>query len=728
MKIKKSIEFGERTLTVDINKVATQANGSAWVQYGDTVVLATATRSKEEKDVDFLPLLVNYAENTFAAGKIPGGFFKREGKPSDRETLICRLIDRPLRPLFPENYHYDTQIVVSVFSYDEENNPDVLGITSASIALYLSDIPFNEPIAGVRVGLKNDEFILNPPCDQLEESDLDLIVAGTEDAIMMVECEANDISEEKMLDALDFAHKHIKELVNFQKQLYNELKPEKIKIEDKYPITEELLEEVREKVEDKLLASFYVEGKKNQEEAVDDIKEDLISDFDEEEDEEKIILYKKAFSEIKKSLIRKEILEKGKRPDGRKFKDVRPLEIEVGILPKAHGSAIFKRGETQALATTTLGSFTDEQIMDNLVDSETSKKFMVHYRFPPFSVGEVSPLRAPSRREIGHGNLAERALKFSIPGEEKFPYTIRLVSEILESNGSSSMATVCGGCLSLMDTGVPVKTPVAGVAMGLVKEGDKYAILTDIAGLEDHYGDMDFKIAGSDKGISALQMDIKIKGISRKIMEEALKQAKEAKSYIMTEMLKVLPETRKNLSPIAPRVSVFTINEDKIKDVIGPGGRHIKDIINSTDTKINIEQDGRVVIVAPNEQARQEAEKRIKKLSEVPKVGKVYEGEVNRIENYGMFVEILPRTSALVHISQIADARVNDIRKYFEIGDKVKVKISGTNEKGQLKLSRKAVNGELPPPKKNYRSKSSRRNSDNRNKRKPRNYKRSNNK
>ncbi len=704
MSKKYTLEIGGGSLSIEIGKVATQANGSAWIEYGETVILATATRSKKEKeDIDFLPLLVDYREHTFAAGRFPGGFFKREGKPSEREILVSRLIDRPLRPLFPENYHFDTQIVVNVLSYDLENDPDVLGITGASTALYLSDIPFFDPVAGVRVGMIDGEFVINPKASELEKSKLNLVVAGTEDAIVMVESIAYELPEEDILNALDFAHEHIKELIKTQKALYEEIKPEKIEVVDPYPLTNELLKEVEDKIGQKLIDAFYVEGKLNSEKAMESVKDELLSEVDEEEEKEKYILYNKAFHELKQRLLREEILTKKKRPDGRSFDEVRPLTIDVGILPRTHGSAIFKRGETQALVTATLGSFEDVQIIDNLVDEDVSKRFMVHYNFPPFSVGEVSPLRGPGRREIGHGNLAERALIPSIPDEAIFPYTIRVVSEILESNGSSSMATVCGGCLALMDAGVPVKMQIAGVAMGLIKEGDSYAILTDIAGLEDHYGDMDFKVAGSEKGITALQMDIKIKGISREIMKEALAQAREGRLFILNKMLEVIPKPRPELSRWAPRISVFNIRSDKIGDVIGPGGKIIKSIINETGAKINIEQDGKVTVVAPNEESQKEAIKRITEFAEVPEMGKIYEGKITRIENYGMFVEILPGTLGLVHISEIANTNVRDIHQYFKIGDIVKVKIIGIDDTGKVRLSRKVVDGTLPPQVEGYK-------------------------
>ncbi len=703
MQMKKKIEIGGETLSIEINKVATQANGSAWVQYGDTVLLATATRRKEAKDdIDFLPLLVDYREHTFAAGKFPGGFFKREGKPSERETLISRLIDRPLRPLFPENYHYDTQIVVNVLSYDLENDPDVLGITSASAALYLSDIPFDEPIAGVRVGLIDGEFIINPKSSQLENSSLNLVVAGTEEAIVMVESVSQELPEEKIIDALEFAHENIKKIVKFEKEIFEELKPEKLKIEEAYPLTDEIINEIEGKIGEKIVNAFYVEGKKNSEQAMEDVLKELLEGLDEDEDREKIILYKKGFEHIKQQKLRKEILENKKRPDNRGFEDIRPLSIEVGVLPRTHGSAIFKRGETQALVTVTLGSFGDVQRIDNLVSEDVSKRFMLHYNFPGFSVGEVAPLRGPGRREIGHGNLAERALSSSIPSEEEFPYTIRVVSEILESNGSSSMATVCGGCLALMDAGVPIKKPIAGIAMGLIKENDNYAILTDIAGLEDHYGDMDFKVAGSKDGITALQMDIKIKGVSREIMEKALSQAKEGRLFILNKMLETISEPRKELSPYAPRISVFKISSNKIGDVIGPGGKIIKAITKDSGAQVNIEQDGSVTVVAPDKAAMDDAIAKIRNLAEEPEMGKIYTGKVTRIESYGMFVEILPGTLGLVHISEIANAQVRDVHQYFRIGDTVKVKIIGIDETGKVKLSRKVVDGELPEPIKGY--------------------------
>ncbi len=701
MSIKGEIEIGGVPLSIEFKKVAKQANGSAWVQYGETVVLVTASRKKEIREgIDFLPLLVDYRENTYAAGRFPGGFFKREGKPSEREILVSRLIDRPLRPLFPEGYYYDTQIVASVFSYDMENDPDVLGITGASLALYLSDIPFEHPVAGVRVGLIDGKFVINPKNSELKNSKLNLVVAGTEDAIVMVESLAYEVDESTMIDALEFAHEHIKKIVGLQKELYEKVKPEKLKFENPFAYSNEIYDEIKEKYYERIKEAIYIRGKLEREEKIETIVNEILENV---EDEEQKILYKTAFHDVKKDIFRHEVLVERKRPDGRGFKEIRPISIEVGILPRTHGSALFTRGETQALVSATLGTFEDVQIIDTIVDEEEAKRFMVHYNFPPFSVGEVSPLRAPSRREIGHGNLAERGLLPAIPSEEEFPYTIRVVSEILESNGSSSMATVCGGCLALMDAGVPLKMPIAGIAMGLIKEGDKYAILTDIAGFEDHYGDMDFKVAGSKNGITALQMDIKIKGVTREIMEEALLQAKEARLFLLDKMLEVIPEPRKTISERAPRIYKMHVNPEKIRDIIGPAGKTIKNIINETGVKINIEPDGLVVIASPDEESQNKAIDMIKNLTDEPEVGKIYKGKITRVEDYGIFVEIMPNVIGLVHVSEISSRPIKTPAMYFSVGDEVEVKVTGIDEFGRVKLSKKLVDGGvLPQPKKNY--------------------------
>ena len=702
MVIKKSIDVGGRTLSVEIGKVAKQAHGACWLQYGETIVLATATHKPNPiEGADFVPLLVDYRENTYAAGKFPGGFFKREGKPSEREILTSRLIDRPLRPLFPSNYHYDTQIVASVLSFDLENDPDVHGITAASMALNFSEIPIAAMVAGVRVGYINEQLVINPTYTQMKESRLNLIVAGTEDAIMMVESRADELSEEIMLDALEFAHNEIKRIVAFGKEIQAEIGVPKMVVEEENPITPEAAEEVKAQCSEKLLKAIYTEGKKAKEKAIDKVLEDLQATIPEEE-EEKRIVYTKAFHALKEKLFRDETLLSRKRADGRSFTQIRPISIEVGLLPWPHGSALFTRGETQALVTCTLGSFDDVQIIDNLVDDDCNKRFMLHYNFPAFSVGEVAPNRGPGRREIGHGNLAERALSAAIPEEEKFPYTIRIVSDILESNGSSSMASVCGGCLALMDAGVPIKMPVAGVAMGLIKEDEKYAILTDIAGLEDHYGDMDFKVTGSEHGITALQMDIKVQGISRQIMSEALSQAKEGRFFLLGKMKETLSAPRAQLSPRAPRIAQVTIPVDKIKDVIGPGGKVIKSITAETKCKINVEDSGKITLCSPNQESEAAALEIIHRLTEEPEMGKIYEGDVKRIEDYGIFVEIIPNVHGLIHVSEIAEKPVRDVRRYFQLGDRVKSKIVGIDDQGKVRLSRRVIDAELPPEIPNY--------------------------
>ncbi len=681
------IEVGGRHLTISTGKLAKQANGAVVVKYGDTMVLVTATSSKKEREgVDFLPLLVDYRENTYAAGKIPGGFFKREGKPTEREVTTSRLIDRPIRPLFPAGYHYDTQIVVSLLSYDRENEPDVLGIIGASASLMLSDIPYRIPIAAVRVGYIDGNFVINPTNSQLENSTLNLVVAGSKDGIVMVEAGASQVSEDFLVEAFQVAHNEIKRIVETVEELTEKFGKEKMDFQEEV-LPEETLKEVEEKIGKELKEAINVEGKLNKEKAISELKEKFLEEFPEEEQE----LQGKLFDEVKKRIFRRQVLEERKRPDGRAFEEVRPLHIEVGILPRAHGSALFQRGETQALVTTTLGTFEDIQRLD-LLQGEDFKRFMLHYNFPPFSVGEVSPMRAPSRREIGHGALAERALRPSIPPEEEFPYTIRVVSDILESNGSSSMATVCGGCLSLMDAGVPLKYPVAGIAMGLIYESDdKYAILTDIAGLEDHYGDMDFKVAGSKEGITALQMDIKIKKVSYDILSKALHQAREARLYVLEKMLEVLPEPRKAISQYAPRIITLQINPAKIKDLIGPAGRTIKGIIERTGAKINIEQDGSVTIAAETMEEAEAARKAVEEVTQTAEVGKIYIGKVVRIEDYGAFIEILPNVIGLLHISEISHRRIRSVRDVLREGQEVVVKVIAKDEYDRIKLSKKVL-------------------------------------
>lgn len=681
------VEIGGKVLSISTGLLAKQADGAVIVRYGDTLLLVTATSSKEVREgVDFLPLIVDYRENTYAAGKIPGGFFKREGKPTEREVTISRLIDRPIRPLFPDGYNYDTQIVAELLSYDRENEPDTLGIIGASAALLISNIPFNIPIAAVRVGYIDGNYVINPTNTELENSTLNLVVAGSKDGIVMVEAAAFEESEERMLEAFEVAHREIKKIIEKIEELREKAGKPKREFEEE-GLPEDKLAEVEEKTGQKLYGAINVEGKLNKERAIKELKRSFLEEYPEEEQD----LWGKLFDEVKKRIFRRQVLEERKRPDGRSFNEVRPLHIEVGLLPRVHGSALFQRGETQALVTTTLGTFEDIQRLD-LLQGEDMKRFMLHYNFPPFCVGEVSPLRGPSRREIGHGALAERALRASIPPEEDFPYTIRVVSDILESNGSSSMATVCGGCLALMDAGVPLKYPVAGIAMGLIYESDeKYAILTDIAGLEDHYGDMDFKVAGSKNGITALQMDIKIKKVSQEILRRALAQAREARLYVLEKMLEVLPEPRKEISPHAPRIIILHVKPEKIKDLIGPSGRTIKNIIEKTGAKINIEQDGNVTIAADTVEEAEAARKAVIEVTQDAEVGRVYIGKVVRIEDYGAFVEILPNVVGLLHISEISNKRIRSVREVLKEGQEVVVKVIAKDEFDRIKLSKRVL-------------------------------------
>ena len=686
MKKEVKVSIGGKEITMETGVIAKQANGAVLISSGDTRVLVTACMSDEPREgIDFFPLVCDYKEHTFSAGKIPGGFFKREGKPSTKEVLTSRLIDRPLRPLFPENFFNEVQVIANVYSFDSKNEPEVLAITAASAALYISQIPFTIPVGAVRVGYIDGEFVVNPAHEDKEKSLLDLVVAGTEEAIVMVEAGAKEVSNEVMVKALEFAHTHIKELVKAQKELYEMIKPEKVEVEERF-IDEVLFLDVEREISDKLLDALRIKGKLKSAKAVKELKKNLVESYDEELQEDVAYI----FDRIKEKLFRNYVLNEGKRLDDRAFDEIRPVSCEVSVMPRAHGSALFTRGETQALVTTTLGTFGDSQLIDGL-EGEEEEKFMLHYNFPPFSVGEVRPLRGPGRREIGHGALAKRAIEPMIPAEEEFPYIIRVVSEILESNGSSSMATVCGGTLSLMDAGVPLKKPVAGIAMGLVKEGDKYAILTDIAGAEDHYGDMDFKVAGTKDGITALQMDIKIKGLTEELMAEALNQARKAIDFLLDKMTAVIPEPRKDLSPFAPRITELEISTDKIRDLIGPGGKTIKEIVDSTGVKIDIKQDGKVMVAATNEDASQKAIELIKMVTAVPEVGKVYEGVVKRIEDYGAFVEILPGKEGLLHKSEIANHFVRNVADELKLNQKVLVIVKDIDNLGRVNLSRKQL-------------------------------------
>lgn len=693
-----SADIGGLEFSIEMGKIAKQADGAAFVSYGDTAVLVAACAAQEAREgQDFFPLTVDYRENTYAAGKIPGGFFKREGRPTEKEILTSRLIDRPLRPLFPEGFNCETQVIALVLSADKENDPDIMSITGASAATYCSSIPFYTPVGAVRVGLMDGQFVVNPPISKLKESTLNLTVVGTEDAIVMVEAGANEISEEQMVEALDFAHGIIRRLIGLQKDLYSQMQP--VKREFVAPALDAAeMERIEREFSRKISDALHVKGKLASDAQLDAVQDEVINSVPEEEPERRSQAGK-IFHHLMEKIFRKEMLDERRRPDGRQFNEVRPISAEVSLLPRTHGSALFTRGETQALVTATLGTADDEQRMDTL-EGESFKRFMLHYNFPPFSVGEVKPLRGPGRREVGHGALAERSILPIMPTEEAFPYTVRVVSDIMESNGSSSMATVCGGVLALMDAGVPIKAPVAGVAMGLVKEGENYAILTDIAGAEDHYGDMDFKVAGTENGITGLQMDIKIGGVDKKIMAEALAQAREGRLHILQKMMECLQVSRSEISPFAPRIITIQIPKDKIGGVIGTGGKVIRGIIEQTGVKIDIEDDGKVNIASTDTDSAQRAIRMIEDLVMEAEVGKTYLGTVTRLVDFGAFVEIFPGTEGLLHISEVADFRVQDINSELKVGDQIPVKVISIEPPNKIRLSRKAVLREqagLPP-------------------------------
>jgi len=654
------------------------------------LLCAAVGAQSPREGIDFFPLTVEYREAFFAAGRIPGNYFRREGRPNEKEVLTSRLIDRPCRPLFTEGYRNETQVVCSVISADPENNPDVMAITGASCVLYLSDIPFPNPIAGVRVGLIDGRYVVNPTYSEIRDSKLNLIVAGTEEAIVMVEAGASEVSEAIMVEALMLAHKEINRLCRWQKELYKALAIEKRAVEPP-ALNEEMLGEIERNYAERLRGALDTSGQEKRASyaAVDALKKEVVESYP-EEDSEKRQMAKKIFDHLKEKIFRDDILNHRRRPDGRRFGEIRPITCEAGWLPRTHGSALFTRGETQALVTTTLGTKEDEQFMDDLEKGEVKRRFMLNYNFPPYSVGETGRFGSPGRREIGHGALARRALEAALPNDTEFPYTIRIVSDITESNGSSSMASVCGGSLALMDAGVPMKSAVAGVAMGLVMEGNKYAILTDIAGAEDHYGDMDFKVAGTREGITALQMDIKIAGVNAQIMAEALEQAKKGRMYILGLMEQALPEARQEISPFAPRIIKIKINPDKIRDVIGPGGKVIRALVEETGAKIDVEDDGTVSIATADGAAAEAAVNRIKGLTAEAEIGETYVGTVSRIVDFGAFVEIFPGTDGLLHISEIADRRIRDVRDELREGQQIMVKCIG-KEGNKIKLSRKAV-------------------------------------
>ncbi len=696
--LKREIEIGGRILSFEIGKYAKQADGAVMVRYADTMVLATAVAENEPKeDIDFMPLSVEYREKTSAAGKIPGGFEKREGKPTEKEILSARLIDRALRPLFPKEFKCETQVTVTVFSFDLENDPDVIGGIASSMALMISDIPWNGPIAEVRVGKIDGRFVINPTISQLDKSELDLVVAGTIDSIVMVEGEAKEISERDMVEAIKFAHEYIKKICEVQIEIAKEVgKPKRELVKEEIP--ERIVNDVKEIAEPKIKELNRTPLKKLERkvkmdaillETIEALKQRYMNEL--VLDELKLEFWvKQVVEEIERLDMRYMVLREGRRIDGRGLNDIRPITAEVGVLPRTHGSALFTRGETQSLVTVTLGTKMDEQLIDGLLP-EYTKRFMLHYNFPPFSVGEVAPFRGPSRREIGHGNLAERALKNLIPPEEEFPYTIRVVSDILESNGSSSMATVCSGTLALMDGGIPLKKHVAGIAMGLVKEGEEVAILTDILGNEDRLGDMDFKVAGTRDGITAFQMDIKISGISYEIFERALEQAKEARMKILDILEKTIPGPRPEISPYAPRLITTRIPVEMIGWVIGPAGKNIKMMKQEFGAEVFIEDDGLVWISGPNKESCEKAKQMVEQLAEVPEVGKVYKGIVRKIADFGAFVEILPGKIGLLHISEIDHRRIEKVSDVLKVGDEVEVQILTIDDMGRFTLSRKSL-------------------------------------
>lgn len=688
MERKMSIELGGRTLSIEAGKIAKQANGAVAVQYGETIVLVTAVCSEEErKNIDFVPLTVNYLEMTFAAGRIPGGFFKREGRPSDRETLTSRLIDRPIRPLFPKGFRRETQIIATVLSADQENDPAILGMIGASAALTASDIPIKGPIGGVRVGRINGEYKCNPTNSELEMSNIDLLVAGNRDGVIMVEGSAKVGKEDDILEAIFFGYDHLHGVIEIQEKLSDELNIGKNEYTPRS--NEELREQIQSFALPQIREAHAISGKLERRRRLEEILEAAMEKFA-GEDEESGVEVREVLAETERQFIRGMILNEGRRIDGRGLSEIRPISCEVGILPRTHGSAIFTRGETQVLAVTTFGTSSDEQKIDSL-SGESYKSFMLHYNFPPFCVGEVSPLRSPSRREIGHGALAERAILPVLPPSDTFPYTIRVVSEVLESNGSSSMATVCGGMLALMDAGVPTIDTVAGIAMGLVKEGDRVAVLSDILGDEDHIGDIDFKVAGTQEGITAVQMDIKGPGLTRELLKQVLHQAKEGRIHILKKMRETIPEPRKDLSRHAPRIITLQVKPDKIRDIIGPGGKNIRSIVDQTGVKIEIEDPDLVKIASPNHEAIEEAIAIIKRLIQEVEVGGLYLGNVKRVLDFGAIVELFSGTDGLVHISQLAEERVESVSDILKEGDEVLVKVIGIEPNGRIRLSRKAA-------------------------------------
>jgi polyribonucleotide nucleotidyltransferase len=687
-------EIGGRLLSIESGKVARQANGSVWITYGETVVLVTATAAKEEKpDMGFLPLTIEYQERLYSVGRIPGSFFRREiGRPTEKETLSARFIDRPLRPLFPDGYMTETQVIATVLSADQQNDPDTLAMIGASASLIISDIPFHDAVAGVRVGYIDGEYVINPTKDQLVDSRMDLIVAGTRSAVVMVEGGADNLSEEEVMEGIFFGHEKLQVILDLQEELRSVLgKPKREVMQPK--IDEALAKRVAELGEAGITEVISTADKMQRGRLYDEVKERVISRL-EEEQEGCGGQASELLSALKKKMMRDKIVVEKSRIDGRAFNEVRPITCEVGCLPRTHGSALFTRGETQAIVTATLGSEGDEQRVETLY-GESFKHFMLHYNFPPFCVGEVRFMRGPSRRDIGHGALAERGINAVLPPAEKFPYTMRVVSDVLESNGSSSMATVCGASLALMDGGVPINNPVSGIAMGLIKEGDNIIILSDILGDEDHLGDMDFKVVGTSQGITSLQMDIKISGVNREIMTTALNQAKEGRMHILQKMAEALPEPRKEIASHAPKFFTMSINPDKIRDIIGPGGKMIKALTAEYGAKIEVDDSGMIKIFSPSGDIARKLMERIEDITEEAKVGKIYKGTVKTIKDFGAFVEILPGTDGLVHISELADKRVNKVTDILKEGDEVTVKVLEIDSRGKIRLSRKAALAEV---------------------------------
>ncbi|ARK25813.1 polyribonucleotide nucleotidyltransferase [Sporosarcina sp. P37] len=685
-----TLDWAGRTLTIEAGQLAKQANGAVLVRYGDTTVLSTVTASKKPKPLDFFPLTVNYEERLYAVGKIPGGFIKREGRPSEKAVLTSRLIDRPIRPLFPDGFRNDVQVISLVMSVDQDCSSEIAAMIGSSLALSISDIPFDGPIAGVQVGRIDGEFIVNPTPSQLETSEIDLIVAGTKDAINMVEAGAKEVTEEIMLEAIMFGHDEIKKLIEFQEKIAAEIGKEKFEVEV-FEFDADIIKEVKDRCESDLIAAIQTEEKHAREEAISEVKTAVLDYYEESEaDEDTIKQVKAILEQMLKDEVRRLITDDKVRPDGRGLDEIRPLSSETGLLQRAHGSSLFTRGQTQVLSVCTLGALGEVQIIDGLGLDE-SKRFMHHYNFPNFSVGETGPIRGPGRREIGHGALGERALLPVLPDEVEFPYTMRLVAEVLESNGSSSQASICASTMAMMDAGVPIKSPVAGIAMGLIKKDENYSILSDIQGMEDHLGDMDFKVAGTEKGITALQMDIKIDGLSRQILEESLEQAKIGRIKILNHMMTTISSTREELSEYAPKIVVIHIKPDKIRDVIGPGGKVINKIIEETQVKIDTEQDGTIYIASPNSEMNAKAKKMIEDIVREAKVGEYYLAKVKRIEKFGAFLELFPGKDGLLHISEIQEARTKAVEDELKLDDELLVKVIEIDRQGRVNLSRKVV-------------------------------------